>query len=60
MGDILLIDSHLSLDNTGKFNIDYLYDIINDDDGGQENVNLFGLMKHLDLCLKKEAIHEKS
>jgi len=25
----------LSLDNTGKFNIDYLYDIINDDDGGQ-------------------------
>lgn len=25
----------LSLDNTGKFNINYLYDIINDEDGGQ-------------------------
>ncbi len=50
----------LTLDNTGKFNINYLYNIINDDDGGQVKRELVWAYKTFEYMPKKEAIHVKS
>nr|WP_288829007.1 immunity protein YezG family protein [uncultured Clostridium sp.] len=49
----------LSLDNTGKFNIDYLYDIINDDDGGQVKRELVWAYKTFGFMAKEGSYSRK-
>ncbi|WP_420323218.1 immunity protein YezG family protein [Lacrimispora amygdalina] len=49
----------LSLDNTGKFNIDYLYDIINEDDGGQVKRELIWAYKTFGFMPKEGSYSQK-